>query len=227
MFDLNYLLDSVARRVRRVFMSPAERRYELVGPVDQWEMKRRFQFDFVRRAGLKPDSYFCSIGCGVLRGGVPIIDYLNEGRFCGIDARHLAIAEAKVELMESKLEFKQPQLIVCEHLSTLSLDRQFDFIWSFSTLIHMRDEVLEEAIQFVSRHMKPNGMFCANVDTANARDGIWQGFPHVHRPVSFYQEACDRHGLALKDLGPLFDLGHVSRDAKADAHRMLKIMHKR
>lgn len=227
MFDLNYLLDSVARHVRRAFMSRAERRYELVGPVDQWEMKRRFQFDFVRRMGLQPDDYFCSIGCGVLRGGIPVIDFLDKGHFCGIDARHLAIAEARVELMESKLEHKQPVLIVCEHLASLSLDLRFDYIWSFSTLIHMRDEILEEALQFVSRHMKPDGLFCANVDTANARDGSWQGFPHVHRPISFYQAACDRHGLTLEDLGSLFDLGHVSRHAKTDAHRMLKIQHKR
>jgi len=49
-------------------------------------MKRRFQIDFFRRQGLRPDQTLFDLGCGTLRGGIPIIDYLEPGFYTGTPA---------------------------------------------------------------------------------------------------------------------------------------------
>jgi SAM-dependent methyltransferase len=162
------------------------------------------------------------IGCGVLRGGVPIIDYLLEGHYYGIEARPNVLEEGREELRESKLEHKKPHLMVAERLANVSLGRKFDYIWAFSVLIHLQDEILNEVLEFASRHLQPGGVFYANVDTADAPDGRWQEFPGVRRPLAFYRETCSRHGLELEDVGSLSTHGHVT-GGEADEQRMLEI----
>ena len=189
---------------------------------DEASLSVRFPSAF----GLQPHHYLVSIGCGVLRGGVPNINYLDTGHFYGIDARPRVLDEARRVLKEAGLENKKPELLLGEHLANLSLDRQFDYVWAFSVLIHMSDPILTETMQFVAHHLKSDGVFYANVDTADKPDGYWQEFPHVYRSVSFYREACERNGLMLTDLGSLSELGHISGDL-SDGHRMLKIQKQR
>jgi hypothetical protein len=222
MSGIGQIIDSVTRQIRRVFLTPAQRRYELVGPPEHWEMKRHFQVDFLRRSGLLPHHYLVSIGCGVLRAGIPLIDYLEAEHFYGTEVRAKVLAEARKHLQESGLEYKKPQLVLSKRLADLSLGRKFNFLWAFSVVIHMDDCVLADALTFVARHMDGNGVFYANVDTANRPDGYWQGFPHVHRPLAFYQEMGGREKLSITDLGPLRDLGHFSGTA-ADEQRMLAL----
>ena len=216
------ILAAVKRRVRRALMSRAERRFELVGPPELWEMKRRFQIDFLRKFGLQPQHYLVDIGCGVLRGGVPIIDYLETGHYFGLEARAKVLGEGREELQESGLAHKEPHLMVAEHLSTVTLGRLFDYIWAFSVLIHLQDEILDEVLQFVADHLEPDGVFYANVDTADMPDGRWQEFPGVRRPLSFYQERCKQYGLRLNDIGSLAEFGHIT-GGDADAQRMLQV----
>jgi SAM-dependent methyltransferase len=219
------IIASVKRRIRRALMTRAQKRFELVGPPELWEMKRSFQIGFLRRFGLEPQHYLLDIGCGVLRGGIPIIDYLEVGHYSGIEPRAKVLAEGRKELAESKLEHKQPYLTVSEHLDELSLAREFDFVWAFSVLIHLEDPILEEVIRFAKRQLKSDGVFYANVDTADKEDGRWQEFPGVQRPMRFYKEMLDRNGFTFTDVGSLRELGHIT-GGDADDQRMLAIRKK-
>lgn len=73
-------------------------RHRLVGSPRLWEMKRRFQFDFLVCRGLVPDDHLLDLGCGTLRGGIPLIAYLDPGHYTGIDVRSEAIDEGRLEL---------------------------------------------------------------------------------------------------------------------------------
>lgn len=115
------IVASIKRQIRRAFMTRAQRRFELVGPPEFWEMKRSFQIGFLRQHGLQPQHYLLDIGCGVLRGGIPIINYLEVGHYYGVEARPKVLAEGRKELAESKLEHKRPVLTVGEHVGELSL----------------------------------------------------------------------------------------------------------
>jgi cyclopropane fatty-acyl-phospholipid synthase-like methyltransferase len=103
-----------------LMQSATARRHALVGPADLWESKRRFQKNFLLRAGLKPHHRLLDFGCGTLRGGIPIIDYLDAGNYIGLDVRTETLKEACVELEESGLDVKYPTIMHCHNLSVIS-----------------------------------------------------------------------------------------------------------
>ncbi|MEM6816992.1 MAG: class I SAM-dependent methyltransferase, partial [Bacteroidota bacterium] len=127
-------------------------------------MKREFQINFLKRHGLSPDHKFLDLGCGTLRGGIPVLKYLNTGNYYGIDIREETIIEAKAEVKEERLSLKQPKLIFFEDFSQLQINQKFDLIWAFSVLIHMEDDILDKCILFVKEHLKAGGRFFANVN---------------------------------------------------------------
>lgn len=172
---------------------------------------------------LKPEHYLLEIGCGTLRGGIPLIDYLHEGHYFGIEVRAEAIDEGRKELREAGLVAKNPKLLLSSDSSKLTLDRKFDYIWSFSVLFHMHDEILNDTLSFVSSNLSEEGVFYANVNIGERKEGNWQGFPVVARTFEFYSQACAMNGLVVSDLGPLKNLGHNSNIEKHDNQRMLRI----
>ena len=205
----------------------AAARHALVGPVDLWEMKRRFQIDFLREAGLLPHHQLLDLGCGTLRGGIPLIDYLDPGHYAGVEVRGEVLDEGRRELAESGLVGKQPHLVHCERLAELDLGRKFDVAWAFAVLIHMDDAVLDDAVAAVARHLDDDGVFYATVNVGAEPTASWQGFPVVHREATFYADACRRHGLAMADIGPLTSFGHHHPRLSAESQarqRMLKVM---
>lgn len=205
-----------------------ERRHAMVGPAQLWKMKRDFQIQFLKTMGLKPEHYLLDIGCGTLRGGIPLIKYLQDGHYFGVEVRKEVLDEGRKELREASLEEKKPNLLVSPDISQLTIEQKFDYLWAFSVLIHMCDEILNDTLDFVSNHLLDDGVFYANVNvlTGEGTDGYWQGFPVVIRPLEFYNHACTKYGLVVSDLGGLKDHGHVSNVENQDNQRMLKITKK-
>jgi SAM-dependent methyltransferase len=206
--------------------STFERRQAMVGPSHLWEMKRDFQIRFLKSVGMTPEHYVLDLGCGVLRGGIPIIEFLGEGHYYGIEARKVVLDEGIKALQEARLQTKLPTLHVIEDLSGATLDREFDLIWAFSVLIHMEDRILDACLSFVSRSLKRNGRMYANVNLGKDKDGRWQEFPVVKRSREFYASAAERHGLQVLDVGTLRSLGHVSGSPGQDMQLMLEFVRK-
>jgi SAM-dependent methyltransferase len=203
----------------------AAARHALVGPPDLWEMKRRFQIDFLRGAGLMPHHRLLDLGCGTLRGGIPLIEYLAPGHYAGVEVRREVLDEGRQELAESGLAGKEPQLVHCSRLAELDLGRTFDVAWAFAVLIHMDDRILDDAVAAVARHLTADGVFYATANVGAEPAGTWQGFPVVHRKAAFYANVFGRHGLVLEDLGSLESFGHVHPRLPVEAQarqRMLK-----
>ncbi len=223
-------MNKLARKFRRLFWrltaSESEKRHQLVGRPDSWEMKREFQYKFLTENGLEPQHYLVDLGCGTLRGGIPLIELLDAGHYYGLEARAEVLEQGREELKKYGLEDKSPTLLVSDDLANLEVDQKFDVIWSFAVLIHMSDDILETALTFVSKHLKSDGIFYANVNISDEPDGHWQGFPIVRRSFEFYEDACRRHGMSVKDIGPLTDFGHSKPGQSVEKQaykRMLEI----
>jgi SAM-dependent methyltransferase len=206
--NVRHIGRSLRRQVRRLRMSSSERRHALVGPAEVWKVKRDFQIAFLLDHGLQPGDRLADLGCGTLRGGIPIIDYLEPGRYHGFDVRAEVLREAQQEVEASGLAGKHPVLTQSDDLGSLELGIEFDVIWAFSVLMHLRDELLDGAFGFARRHLAAGGVMYANVSPGDREDGQWQGFPVVHRPLDFYAEAAARNSLAMEQLGSLASLGH-------------------
>lgn len=218
---MGQLYSAIRRRISRLLRSPAERRHALVGQARLWKMKREFQIDFLKGHGLRAHDYLFDMGCGTLRGGLPLIEYLDVGHYYGFDVRPAVLEEARKELASAELEDKRPVLLTAPAIGEITVDRTFDVVWAFSVLIHLADDILDECIGFAGRHMDADSIFYGNVQIGERRDAVWQGFPAVWRPMAFYQEVAARHGLSIEDIGSLAEVGHLSGVTEQDAQRML------
>lgn len=214
------------RTIKYLTQTKEERRHSIVGPANLWEMKRDFQIQFLKPMNLKPEHYLLDIGCGTLRGGIPLITYLYDGHYFGVEVREKALNEGRKELLEMSLEEKNPTLLLSPDISKLTIEQKFDYIWAFSVLIHMGDEILNSTFDFVKKHLSDNGVFYSNVNIGKRTEANWQEFPVVWRTFEFYSYACAKNGLEVSDLGPLKDYGHISSVESQDNQRVLRITKK-
>lgn len=217
------LAERATRGARALVAGRKARRHGLVGRPELWQLKRDFQIAFLHAHGLEPAHVLVDVGCGTLRGGIPIIEYLDAGRYVGIDVRAEAIEEAWQELRESGLEDKRPELMAAPSLASVDLGRTADRIWAFSVLMHLDDERLAECFDFARRHLAADGVFYANAITADLPTARWREFPVLSRPVELYRELGASAGLSVRDLGPLSELGHMTGLAHHDEQRMLEM----
>lgn len=216
---------ALRNKIGRVFAGEAGRRHAAVGPAHQWQMKRRFQIDFLKTHGLEPRHRLIDIGWGTLRGGIPLIKLLQTGHYTGIEVRADVLELGRDELRSAGLEYKQPQLIHSTGLSTLKLDHKAEYVWAFAVLIHMDDDALNACLSFVSRHLTPDGSFYANVNIGEGEEGHWQGFPVVRRSMKWYTHTAERFGLVPQDLGSLLELGHDDGRPDPQTRRVLRFTH--
>lgn len=201
-------------------------RHANVGPSDLWKERRYFQITFLKNHGLRPCHQLMDLGCGTLRGGIPLIAYLDAGNYLGIEVRQELLAEAKLELMAERLQDKNPSLIYSSGYTELTLNNKFDLIWAFSVLIHLDDETLHQVAAFTSRHLKPGGAFYANVNIGDNADTSWKTFPLVERSLEFYLAVFGRYGFKTDDMGALWTFGHVIKQGNEvfrEKQRMLKL----
>ena len=211
------------RRLGSVIQSNKERRHHLVGPSSLWIMKRDFQIRFLKNMGLKPEHYLFDIGCGTPRGGIPIIEYLSEEHYFGAEVMAEVLEEGQKELRDAGLDIKKPTLIHSLDISKISISQKFDFIWAFSVLIHMNDDILRDTLKFVSNHLSNSGIFYTNVNIGERSEGNWKEFPVVWRTLDFYAQECSQNDLNLIDIGSLKNCGHISNIESQDSQRVLKI----
>ena len=203
-------------------LSEKEQRHSMVGKARLWKMKQQFQIDFLKKMGLTKQATFLDIGCGTLRGGIPIINYLDENKYYGIDVRSEVIAEAEKELEQENLKSKNPTLISFTDFSEFDFNSKFDVMFAFSVLIHLSDTILESCLKFVSENLEDDGIFYANVNVVENKEQNWQGFPVVFRSLDFYNTIAKKYELTIEVISTLRELGHVTSKL-SDEQIMLKI----
>ncbi|MFL6722134.1 MAG: class I SAM-dependent DNA methyltransferase [Sphingomonas sp.] len=168
---------------------------------------RRFQIDQLKKRGLKPASSLLEIGCGPLTLGIPAIDYLDAGHYVGVDVRSEVLNMSWQEVGRAELSGKNPRLICSDNFGSESLgDGTFDFIWSFSVLFHLSDDILDRLFGFVAERLSPGGLFFGNVQTF-MESSTWLQFPFLKRSLEDYETSAARHGLKMKRHGTLEELG--------------------
>jgi hypothetical protein len=173
----------------------------------QWDEHRRFQFDFLKSHGLKLEHTFLELGCGPLTGGLPVIEYLNPAGYVGIDIRPAALNLCWQEVGRAGLSDKNPRLICSSRFGEGLLGSEnFDYVYSFSVLFHLSDEILDQYFSTVAMRLKPGGVCLANVNDHMPNDR-WLEFPFLNRRVDDYASIAASHGLDTKNRGTLAELG--------------------
>ena len=101
-----------------------------------WDLLGKLQLDFMRDQGLKPDQKVLDIGCGALRAGIPLTNYLNATCYYGTDVNESLIEAAHIELVTSDLASKNPVLRVDKNFELVRLNAEFDFVLAQSLFTH-------------------------------------------------------------------------------------------
>jgi cyclopropane fatty-acyl-phospholipid synthase-like methyltransferase len=159
----------------------------LVGTAAAFRQKRDFQISFLHQMGIKKTDCFLDVGCGVLRGGLPIISYLDSEKYFGVDVNNEALAVAKKEIKKSNLESKKATLFhVNGRLQDITLSKKIDIAFAFSVLFHMTDDHVKDCLQFISQSLHDSGVFYANVNLGSNEDSKWLHFPVKWRSFETY-----------------------------------------
>jgi len=169
----------------------------------QFAEHRRFQIDELKKLGLEPSSTVLEIGCGPLTAGIPVISYLDPGCYVGVDVRSSVLDVAWVQIGRNSLSAKNPQLIRSDDFGSEELtQRQFNFVWCFSVLFHLSDDLLDRLFAVVSDRVADGGMFVANIQT-DVDSSAWLQFPFLKRTLEDYRTVAASHGFETINLGTI------------------------
>jgi SAM-dependent methyltransferase len=182
----------------------------------QFDEHRRFQIELLKNLGLKPSHRLLELGCGPLTAGLPLIEYLDPGHYTGVDVRDSVLNMSWREVGKAGLCRKNPRLICSDSFGSIELRTEtFDFVYSFSVLYHLGDEVLDRYFATVTERIVPGGFCIANVNTSIPSDR-WLEFPFLKRTIRDYADCAAQHGLTTTSLGELKDLGFRNQAAEAE-----------
>ncbi len=128
-----------------------------------WDTIGPLQRDFLVSQGLQPHHYVLDVGCGSLRGGVPLTHYLDPGRYYGIDvSKALIDAGYAKEIEGSELALRLPRdhLYVTDSFE-VPFGRTFDYALAVSLFTHLTLDYLTSCLKRLALNMQEGGRFYA------------------------------------------------------------------
>lgn len=95
-----------------------------------WERDGTNQLQILLRNGLSPSMKFLEVGCGYLRGGSHIINYLEPYNYYGLEVnRKMLFIGLNNELRRKNLlhKVREENFILTDHFDLSSFNKEFDF----------------------------------------------------------------------------------------------------
>ncbi len=179
-----------------------------------------FQLEYLVNHGLKPGHSLLDYGCGNLRAGVFLIEYLNPKCYVGADISTGRLAQGRCRIAEFGLEAKLPDLV---GLGSMSLDelggRTVDVIWAQGVLAHMPLADIDALFRNIRKVMHRGSVFYVNYG-----DGDGRCFKTSMK--DFFYDASVIHGICAKYnlvSEPMTDWRHAWPHPLQDRDRMLRV----
>lgn len=117
------------------------------------------QIKFLKRKGLEKEDTLLDIGCGDLRGGRYMINYLYPANYYGMDISEEAIQKGRKRIKKWELADKQPQLLVNNDLRFLEFaPSKFDLVFANSVLTHLSEQYIRQCFANIGRILAKDGV---------------------------------------------------------------------
>ncbi len=116
--------------------------------------------EFLQSEGLSPHHRLLDYGCGILRGGLHFIPFLNSGNYVGVDisAQRLEQGQALIDSAGIDRGRYHTSLVKDCELKELG-DRKFDYVWAHAVLMHMPENDIRTLLESLKRHLEDDGCF--------------------------------------------------------------------
>lgn len=143
----------------------AENYRSYVGPPLQYDFMGATQFNLLSMLGLREESNVLDIGCGSLRAGKLLLQYLMPERYFGIEPNDwLWKTAVEKEIGRDILRIKKPYFSNNDQFSLQEFEaNKFDFVVSQSIYSHTGLDLFEKSLIEANRVLKPNGQFLFTV----------------------------------------------------------------
>lgn len=128
-----------------------------------WEELGRLQLDFMKAQGLQPNNNLLDIGCGCLRGGIKFINYLDPGKYYGLDINKSLIDAGNYEIDQANLNNKKAHLLVNDAFDFELFNTKFEFMISISLFTHLPLNIIIRCLVEAEKSLATNGKYFATI----------------------------------------------------------------
>ena len=186
----------------------------IVGPRGYWIESRAYQVDALKRNGLQPEHRLLDFGCGPMQGGVGLIQYLEEGRYVGLDRSSRNLDAAYSELSYHRLAAKKPVLICSDDFGKEALrGKQFDVVWASQIICYFDNKILVDLFEHVAEILDPAGKFLFDIlgecppEFRSSGHVKWINSVNSHT-IESIQSIAEPLGFMVRSVGKIEDYGY-------------------
>lgn len=142
-----------------------------------WEALGKLQLAFLIEQGLQSQDTVLDVGCGCLRGGIPLISYLEKSNYKGMDVNASLLKAGQHEIKLANLEDKKPHLVLDDAFEFEKFNLLFDCMMAVSLFTHLPTNIILRCLVNAKRSLKNEGAFYATFFIVG---GPEQLTPHKH-----------------------------------------------
>ena len=125
------------------------------GDGDYWDKIGLLQLNFLKSEGLKKNDTLIDIACGSLRAGRLFIDYLNEGKYLGLEKEiSLLLYGVSEELGIDKYRDKKPEFVVSGDFEFNKFHGQPNYAIAQSLFTHLTDVDISRCLKLFRKFIK-------------------------------------------------------------------------
>lgn len=133
-----------------------------MGPPALYDYCAGLQFSILFNYGLRADHKLLDFGCGSLRLGRLLIQYLDRGNYYGIEPDKKLVEEGvKNNHLAQLIEAKTPRLRYSNGCDMDYFNVKFDYIIAYSIFTHMPVGQIEQSLMSAYRAMHKEAVFLA------------------------------------------------------------------
>ena len=170
------------------------------------------QFDRLISYGLKPYHYLLDVGCGWLRGGINLIEYLDIGYYYGFDKEQDQLDRGEMLLKGKDLIHKKPVIKLVTNTKGIwhFIGRmKFDYMMAYSVFTHTDPYMTTRLFTNTIPFLKDKGKFFATFHGRDESSDIFVGDKHLSRsdeykavryPFSFFEGLAHKNKMTVKHL---------------------------
>jgi len=184
----------------------------LGGPSKDFESVGKSCLVILLKNGLYPDSKVLDVGCGMLRGGYWIINFLNPNCFYGIEPNQKMLELGKTKILDREiLENKKPQFDFNEDFNFDCFSQKFDFVITRSVWTHSSKKYIAKMLDSFIKVKTEDGVFLSSYYKGNAvtdyKGDEWVGRSHksdiqgtVAHSFDWIKNECQKRRLNVTEL---------------------------